>query len=175
MSFVDVFPTEPVIADDARVAAGADGAAERGERGEGVVGDERRRGAARARVVEERLAAARRRRRGRPAEIAARVDLDAGDLVRVALELAERERPHLVERRAGSRARSQRAQRLARHLAVVERDRAIGELLPLLVRPCRRSGRRRRRAPSSIARAIAARAVGLDLDVADRRRRRSRR
>ena len=82
---------------DASIAAGADGTAQRGERGVRVVGHERRRRAARAGVVEERLAA-----RDGDEEVArpdpARVDLDAGDGVGVALEPAQRERPHLGER-----------------------------------------------------------------------------
>ena len=163
MSFVEVFPTEPVIATTRAVAPRANGAAERRERCELVVGDERRRGAARARVVEERGAAA-----DRDEEIArcdaARVDLDAGDLGRLALEPTEAAQL-LDGQRDQVRAPSVRSASRA-DFAIVERHRAVGELLPLLGALARdqddvavageldRAGDR-------------ARAVRLDLDGAD--------
>ena len=116
--------------DDARVRAVTHERAERGERLERLVREQRRRGAADERLVAELGAPA-----DRDEQIAvldaARVDLDAGDLLGVRVQLAERRQ--LVERAAGSRGRSEPAQRLARDLAVVERDRAVGELLALLV------------------------------------------
>ncbi len=117
--------------DDARVAALAHGAAERGHRRELVVGNERRRRPARARVVEEGDAAAERDEQvARPD--AARVDLDAGHRPGLALEPAEAERPQLRERERDQARAPSVAQRLPRGLAVVERDRPVGELLALL-------------------------------------------
>ena len=58
MSFVDVLPVEPVIADDARLRPLAHGAGDRRERCECVDRDERGRRAARERMLDEVLAAA---------------------------------------------------------------------------------------------------------------------
>ena len=58
MSFVEVFPVEPVIATTRASLRSRTVLPRRAERRERVVGNERRRGTTRARVREERLAAA---------------------------------------------------------------------------------------------------------------------
>ena len=97
MSFVDVFPTEPVIATTraslrARTAPPSAASAAWASSGTSVAA-----APARAGVVEKRLAAG-----DGDEQVArldqARVDLDARHRVRVALDASERERPHLGER-----------------------------------------------------------------------------
>ena len=98
---------------DASIAAGADGTTQRGERGVRVVGHERRRGTARAGVVEKRLSAG-----DGDEQVAgldpARVDLDAGDRVRVALERLRARAPAPRRAAAGSGPSLQRLQGLLR-------------------------------------------------------------
>ena len=95
MSFVDVFPTEPVIATTRALLRVTHRPPDRCQRRKLIVRDERRRGAARARVVEKRDAATDRdeqiARRHTP-----RVDFDACHVRRVALQPAETAK--LVER-----------------------------------------------------------------------------
>ena len=132
MSFVDVLPVEPVIADDARRAALAHRAADRGERGERVARDERR-----------RAAPARARRRGTPrppptatkrspGPTRARVDLRRRSRSPAPVELARRER-RASSSSSGITRRGSRAQRLAGDVAVVERQLLARDLLALLV------------------------------------------
>ena len=133
MSFVDVLPIEPVIATKRALLRSRTAPRERGERRERLVGDERRRRAARERVLRYVGAVAE-----RDEEVAlldpARVDLDAGDLVRPhgALPAVPGPGPRHVQRErdhAGCSARNT----LARDLAVVEGMRHARDLLPLLV------------------------------------------
>ena len=172
MSFVDVFPTEPVIAHDASIAAGADGTAQRGERG-----DARRR----ARAWPRRRARARRRGTPRrretttnrsPGPIRRESTLTPVIVFRVALEPPGASSAHLGERQRDHVRASLRTP--PRSLAVVERNRPVGELLALLgslagdeddVARLRELDRARDRGS----------AVELDLDGAARLRPRSRR
>ena len=120
--------------DEAGGAAVAHAAGERGERGEGVVGDERRRGAAGERVLDEVGAAA-----DGDEEVALldppRVGLEAGDLRRPGrgLERAGRELARPRRARAGSCGGLQRAQRFACHLGSSNGRSRLRDLLPALV------------------------------------------
>ena len=122
MSFVDVLPVEPVIADDARVRPLAHGRRDRGERRVRVVGDERGRRAARERVLDEVGAAA-----DGDEQVAfadpPRVDLHAGDGVGP----RPRDQPARAARcRPSSSGITPSTSRAT--CAVVERDAAAGEL-----------------------------------------------
>ena len=135
MSFVDVLPVEPVMPTTCALDCGR-GRPRQAPRSaaKGVVGDERRRGAARARVVEEL-------RRRRPTATnrspgATRRESTCTPVISSACG-ARRARPEPRtpprRARARSRRRSEPPQRLARDLAVVERDDGVAELLALLV------------------------------------------
>ena len=134
MSFVEVFAVEPVTATTLARRASADGLAERAERAEGVLRDERSRGAGRQRLADEVDAPA-----DGDEEVAGRrppgVDRHPGRLLgagrtlqpaRCELgDLVERERDHAAapSRRSASRATSRSSKGIVRSR----------ELLPLLV------------------------------------------
>ena len=136
MSFVDVLPAEPVMPDDARLAPVAHGAAERGERGEAVVGDERGSGAPPERVFDEVRAGVVDGDEQVAGGDPARVDLDARHSLRVLAPKTSRPRRSSATSSSDSgitsRAPSRRSASRAT-VAVVERHRRPVRLLALLV------------------------------------------
>ena len=165
MSFVDVLPVEPVIADDARAASLADGAARARASAANASSGTSVAAAPRARASRDEVAPAADGDEEIARPDAARVDLDTGDPVAAASSAPAGSR-ELVERRAGSRGARAAAQRLARDLAVVERQLDARDLLALLVALAGDHDDVARRARSPIARSIARAPVELDLERA---------
>ena len=152
--------------DDARVAPLAHRAAERRHRGEVVVAG--------------RASPPRRARappRGTPTPPPSATNRSPGPTRRESIctpvtcrpsrfELAELERAQLVAAQRDHVARPQRSQRVARRLAVVERESCDRRTPGPARHPCRRSARRRPRAPAR-SRARSRPRGRLDVDVAD--------
>ena len=120
MSFVDVLPVEPVMPTTRALARSRTARPSAASAANASLGHERRGGAARERVLDGSRRRGRRRRTGRRPRSRRESTWTPVISSARALELAE---PAAARRRgAGSRRRPEPPQRLARDLAVVERD-----------------------------------------------------